>query len=315
MAKRKGSSTPTPSSPEKRTNPAGARSRTRERREERDRQRRRQQQITLVVGLVVVAVVVVALIFLTSQPAEAPIPETAMTQYDQVTTSKTDDGFFVLGDPDAGVKVVEYASFDCPHCGEFHEQIFPSLFDRVVAGDISFTYIPLYGTGGIPNGEGAARAAICAGEQGEFWSFHDALFSWQGIYGQQAFSQNRISAGIDNLGINRSQFDSCLGSSTPGTVIDAATQSAVALGSEFTGTPAIFVNGVSVAQTLSDINNQIDAALAALPPRTPTVVPTEEATSEATEEATVEATEMAAPTEEATKMPAAEDTPEATAES
>lgn len=305
MAKRK-SSAPA-SGPEKRPNAggSGARTRTRERREERQRQKRRQQQITLAVAIGVIAVVVVGLIFLTSQPAEAPVPEAAATRYDQIEMTTNDQGFPVLGDPNADVKVVEYSSFDCPHCGEFHEGVFPGLLERVRAGDISFTYVPLYGTGGIPNGEGAARAAICAGEQGAFWSFHDALFSWQTIYGQQAFSQNRISAGIENLGIDRSQFDSCFGGSYPDEVLGNARQSASDLGSQFTGTPAVFVNGVPVAQTLNDINAQIDAALAAIPARTPTLEPTEVTTTEAADEAT----------EEATEAPAVEETAEATSES
>jgi len=49
-------------------------------------------------------------------------------------------------------------------------------------GVIAFEYIPLT-TGSIPNAVGASKAALCAGEQGAFFEYHDALFDWHSRYG------------------------------------------------------------------------------------------------------------------------------------
>lgn len=289
-----------------------SRTRTRERRKERERAKQRQRQTSIVIGIVAVAVVAVFLFIIASQPAEAPVSEEVLARYDGLAQSKTTEGFPVLGDPNAPVKVVEYSSFDCPHCREFHDQAVPALIDRVRAGDINFTYVPVYGTGGIPNGQGAARAAVCAGEQGAFWQYHDTLFNWQGTFANQAFSQNRLASGVSTLGLNQDTWNTCMSGTLPDTVITAALTSAQSLGDSFQGTPTILVNGAVSALDLSAINTAIDTALAAAPRPEATVETTAEATAEATMEATAEATMEA--TAEATVEATVEAMVEATAE-
>lgn len=48
------------------------------------------------------------------------------------TVSKTADGGFVIGNPNAPVKLVEYLSLTCPHCGEFAKTAFPQLRDKYI---------------------------------------------------------------------------------------------------------------------------------------------------------------------------------------
>lgn len=285
------------------------RARTLERRREREQQKKRQRQITIVIGVVVFAVIAGILLLLINQPAEAGIPETAVARYEGISQTKTDEGFPKLGSDDAPVKLVEYASFDCPHCEEFHANVLPSLINQVRAGQLQITYIPVFGTGGIANGEGAAKAAICAGEQGQFWAFHDALFTWQVQYANTAFSQNRLSTGIANLGLNVDQWNACMGTSMPGDVVAAAVSAGQV--QNIPGTPAIFVNGTLVqTPDTTSLSQAISDALAAAPPVQPTTAPTIEATVESTAEAISEATTEA--TAEATT--ATEATTEATAE-
>lgn len=53
--------------------------------------------------------------------------------------SQTPEGGFVMGNPDAPVKVVEFASFTCGHCANFAETGAPSLIeDYVKTGQVSF---------------------------------------------------------------------------------------------------------------------------------------------------------------------------------
>jgi hypothetical protein len=40
--------------------------------------------------------------------------------------SKTTDGGYVMGNPDAPIKLIEFGSLTCPHCAEFEEKGFPS---------------------------------------------------------------------------------------------------------------------------------------------------------------------------------------------
>lgn len=290
---------------------ASSRSRTRERRAERQRQKRRQQQITLLIAGVAVVVIGVVLFIIVNQPAEAPIPEGVFERYEGIPQTTTDEGFAILGNPDAPVRVDEYSSFSCPACATFHEDSFDRIIELVRDGVISFRYVPLT-LGSIPNPEGAARAAICAGEQDAFYEYHDALFEWHLTYGNQAFTQNRINSGIENLGLSVDQFNSCMDSSRPGDVLSAAER--VANQNQISSTPTITVNG-NALESVATFDEAIQAAFAAsgLPavPLDPGEEPAVEATEEVTEEA--EATEEADMTEEAA-APTAEEEAEATAE-
>lgn len=261
-----------------------SRARTRERREERQRQQRRQRQMTLVGGLVALAIIAVVVLILVNQPAEAPIPPESADRYAGIPQAKTEESYPILGHPDAPVKLIEYSSFACTACKAFHDEAFPTLVERVRAGEVVFTYVPMYSYGSVQNGEGAARAAVCAGEQDAFWAYHDALFSWQGIYGNSAFAQNRLASGIDNLGIDRVEWDRCMGSDLPRTVVNAAEEDARSL-EGFSGTPTIVVNGSIVPNDLDSVLAAINRALAFGAPPAPepeaTVEP--EATEEVTE--------------------------------
>ncbi|HYZ47484.1 MAG TPA: thioredoxin domain-containing protein [Sphingomonas sp.] len=54
--------------------------------------------------------------------------------------SRTADGF-VMGNPNAPVKLVEYGSRSCPHCAKFDEEGAPQLRDKYVAsGRVSYEF-------------------------------------------------------------------------------------------------------------------------------------------------------------------------------
>jgi protein-disulfide isomerase len=59
------------------------------------------------------------------------------------TVAMTDRGGFLMGNPNAPVKLLEYASITCPHCAEFSEQGGAALRDRYVrSGQVSWEYRP-----------------------------------------------------------------------------------------------------------------------------------------------------------------------------
>ena len=191
---------------------------------------------------------------------QAPITEESLTRYDDLEQSVNELGFPVLGNPDAPVVVTEIGSFDCPHCGTFHETMFPELLPRVEAGEIQFVYVPVFGTGNLPNGQGAAMASICALEQDSFWLFHDMLFGWQS-FGTSAFSTERINAGVEALELDAEAFAECMNSEDTIATLENAFTTAREL-PEFSGTPTILVNGEKVDNGINVINEAIDNALA-----------------------------------------------------
>ncbi len=268
--------------------------RTVERRKERERERQRQRYLTGgVIAFALIAVVVI-IVLIVNAPAGAPIPDGALTRYEGLTLTRTTEGFPRLGDANASVQVAEYASFGCPHCRDFNAEGTDQILDRVKTGKMAFTYIPLYGFGDVANDQGAAAAAICADEQDEFWPFHDALFDWQGEFGNQAFTNNRINAGVTAFGLNQGTYNTCITTNKPAAVLDAAKQSQISL-LNFSGTPTFTINGVvpldENQQPISDtdaIFARIDAEIARL-----STQPNPQSTTEATSEATVEPTQVA----------------------
>lgn len=55
------------------------------------------------------------------------------------TVTETPEGNFVLGNPNAPIKLVEFASYTCSHCAEFSEQSHEELKkDFIASGKVSF---------------------------------------------------------------------------------------------------------------------------------------------------------------------------------
>jgi protein-disulfide isomerase len=57
------------------------------------------------------------------------------------TVAATPAGGFVMGNPDAAVKLIEYGSMTCPHCREFDETGVQPLIDKYVkSGRVSYEF-------------------------------------------------------------------------------------------------------------------------------------------------------------------------------
>jgi protein-disulfide isomerase len=71
-------------------------------------------------------------------------------------------GDIPMGDPDAPVTVIEYASFTCPHCATFHTETWPQVKENYVdTGKVRFILREVYFD---PYGLWAAMVARCGGE-------------------------------------------------------------------------------------------------------------------------------------------------------
>src|SRR3954464_223844 len=75
----------------------------------------------------------------------APLPQIAAPNngdWSEIAT-QTDRGSYLLGNPNAPVKLVEYASITCPHCAEFTAVAATPLRERYVrSGQVSWEYRP-----------------------------------------------------------------------------------------------------------------------------------------------------------------------------
>ena len=254
-------------------------SRTRQARQRRQKQRRQNRRLLLLAAVVIIAVLAAAVLVVSNQPVDVFVPQGLENRYKDMPRSLSVDGYPQLGSQDAPVTIEEYASFSCPGCQAFHSEAFDDILERVRQEQVLFTYVPMQ-TGSVPNASGAARAALCAGQQGMFWEMHDMLFDWHTRYVNTAFSQNRLLAGVDALGLNSNAFTTCFNSGAISSALTSAQNEGIS------STPAIQVNGVTVtasqAGAIPSANDVLQAVDNATPNdwRPPSEMPEAEPTAE-----------------------------------
>src|SRR5690606_21241523 len=105
----------------------------------------------------------------------------------------------------------------------------------------------------------ATRAALCAGEQGQFWEMNDTLFSWQGRFVGSTFHARRVKLGAEALGLDVGAFEVCMDGDAVQQVIERARGEFDRRG--LRGTPSLFVNGERVTNydDLKDLANSESA--------------------------------------------------------
>src|SRR5574341_734091 len=133
--------------------------------------------------------------------------------------------------PDAKFTVIEYADFQCPYCAKMHEAM-KSLIKETDTRWV-FRQFPIPGH---PLASKAAEASECAGDQGKFWEYSDALFELKGPMTEGTF----IKAAQD-LGLDWTGFSLCLASGKFVSAVEAQREDGVK--NKVAATPTFYLNG------------------------------------------------------------------------
>lgn len=175
-------------------------------------------------------------------------------------TSGPAQGDMSLGNPDAKVKVVEYASASCSHCARFNNAIFPAFKAKYIdSGKVYYTLKEFL----TPPEEVAAAGflvARCAGKD-KYFTVLDAIYKNQGEMFQTGDFRGVLLRIAQSVGMTEAQFNKCVSDPDALKALNARVQRAVN-DDKITGTPTFFVDGKKVAEgevTLA----QLDAAIAA----------------------------------------------------
>ena len=199
--------------------------------------------------------------------AAAPIAAPKDGDWSKVVT-KTSDGGFLMGNPNAKVKLVEFGSMTCPHCAEFEERGAKSLIDNYVKkGLVSYEFRNYVRD---PFDVAASLIARCGGEA-SFFGLTRGLYadqrdwvgkiqaadqatmqSLQSMPPAQQFSTIADLAGLKQFaamrGVPRAKAEACLAD-------EASINQLVQMNSDaqstynIPGTPAFLINGTLVDQT------------------------------------------------------------------
>jgi protein-disulfide isomerase len=166
-----------------------------------------------------------------------------------------------MGNPNAPVKIIEYADFQCTFCLRYWTVTEPQIIQNYIAtGKVYYEYRSVGGFIG-PESANAANAAYCAADQNKFWEYHDTLFAnWTGENAGD-FTLDKLRQYAAAIQLNLDQFNACLNTSAHTGQVNQDVSDAKAVGVQ--GTPSFIINGKLVAGALpySTFQQTIDAAL------------------------------------------------------
>lgn len=149
-----------------------------------------------------------------------------------------------LGNKDAKIKIVAFEDFRCPFCDQFNKETLPLIKkDYIDTGKASFSYRHFQFLG--PASVVAGNASECANEQGKFWEIHDYLYTNQPSESDTSmYTTEKLTQIAGNLGMNTSQFQTCLDSKK----YDKNVSDDLTAGQNagVNGTPTVFINGLPI---------------------------------------------------------------------
>ncbi len=145
------------------------------------------------------------------------------------------------GPEDATVTLIEYADFQCPHCGAVSLALAQLRTEYPEDLRLVYRHFPLESL--YDKAKLAAQAAEAAGAQGQFWPMHDLLFARQGDW--EALSadefQDWLIAQAGELGLDAERFAPDLVSPENVAAVEQAYDEAIDVGLD--GAPTLVING------------------------------------------------------------------------
>ncbi|QGN54372.1 thioredoxin domain-containing protein [Novosphingobium sp. Gsoil 351] len=178
------------------------------------------------------------------------------------TVSVTPEGGYLMGNPNAPIKLIEFGALSCSHCAEFAEKSFAKMRDDYVAsGRVSFELrLFMLNALDIP----AAMLATCGAPESviplseQFWAWQPNMFTNLQTAGDaklqaagnlppnQRFAAIAGLAGMDKFfaerGIATDQAAACLADVKKATTLSNQTQAANEK-YQVSGTPTFYLNG------------------------------------------------------------------------
>lgn len=168
----------------------------------------------LLIGAIVGAIAVAGGWFMTrgGGAPEAAIAQTTMDNTGEASAGAVDgegrpDLF--IGNADAPVELIEYASFTCPHCANFHKNVYPKIKAEFIETDkVKFVFREVYFD---KYGLAAGLLARCGGDL-RYFGIVDLLMDKQSEWMQgegDAIIQNLYRIGRQ-AGLENDQMQACL---------------------------------------------------------------------------------------------------------
>jgi Protein-disulfide isomerase len=173
----------------------------------------------------------------------------AQTADESVDTSRVVD--LVMGNPDAEVTIIEFASYTCPHCANFHSTVWPTLKSEYIdTGRVRFEYREVYFDA---YGLWAALVARCGGEM-RYFGISDMLYDEQNQWARGADS-NAVADNLRRIGRRAGMSDDALNQCLTDRDMATAMMQVYQEGMQeysIQGTPSFVINGTTYSNMSMD---------------------------------------------------------------
>ena len=217
----------------------------------------------IMIGAVAVALIVAAGIFFTQFGEESSQTAVNAAEGDgAVASAAAGEGRpdLFLGDADAPIEMIEYASFTCPHCASFHTDIYPNLkAEYIDTGKVKFVMREVYFD---QFGLAAGLLARCGGDM-RYYGIVDLLFQKQAewVRGEgDAVVQNLYRIGRQ-AGLENDQMQACLQDRELSTAL-VEDYRLKAAADDISATPSFVINGEKFSnQDWSSLKSALDEML------------------------------------------------------
>lgn len=172
-------------------------------------------------------------------------------------------GDMVKGNEEAEVTLVEYASFTCGHCANFHKTVYPDIKEKYIdTGKVKFIFreMPTAPHQLSYIGSVIARCAADKGGDKAYFAVADNLFNTQNVW---AFGENpklELLKIAGQVGMDEAALDTCLQRQE---IVDVINENVEEARDKYkiTGTPGFVLNGETLKlRTLNELDNALAQA-------------------------------------------------------
>jgi len=149
----------------------------------------------------------------------------------------------ILGNPDAPITIVEYASLTCPHCAHFANDVLPELKKKWIdPGKVKLVFRD------FPLDEPALRAAMIArcAPPDRFYAYVDTFFAAQDKWVMARDYREALARLVKLGGMSQKEFENCLkDTALENKIVEGRLVASKEL--DVGSTPTFFINGTKFA--------------------------------------------------------------------
>ena len=164
-------------------------------------------------------VVIVAVVIISFSTYYATLLETQKVAQDRFLASQQEpqqefeNGSPILGSESAPITIVEFGDYQCEACYAWFHTTRDTLIDNYIEtgkAKLIFVDLPFLGR----DSPMAAQASYCAEDQGQYWEYHEILYTFQDGHPDSGWAdRDRLNSFAFSLDMNIDEFNDCMDSS------------------------------------------------------------------------------------------------------